>query len=507
MKIWSMYGVLACLLGLLILASCGGGATGQDLNANGTANGGEQVSVSGGGWDSLPAIPLDTDERVISEAGSIPPPDGGGQQVILGREYLQMAFGTEDGDSLILASPEQPEGETDLTQLAYGLYQLPGGPGLRPLALNIECVPAGLADNYYVGVADYTDAKWAWFGPINLPEYELDLRAVSHQLATHLGNMYFIIVCPPGSGATHAKSTVSWGAPLPGDQPGFPHHLVASDGQFAEQVKLSWVAGANVGGYEVFRKPVLGHKPWERLGETAETNYTDSPLPDYKMYFYRVRALNSAGPSGFSNIDSGFAGGGDDPFVIRVQVDCAGQPVAGVCAGLAGLGEMLGNARTNENGIAWFKDLAPGRYIVALHHPDLEFTPEFQVVEFTADSAKVKEIHFNAAPTAVFHRVSGFVVTRQAEGDGGGVDPLPGITVEARLAGNPDTVYTTVTGESGLYVLTDLPEGVYLVRAVSDAWEFFPEVHEVVINGRNRPDRRDFLASAPGEDPASPPAE
>ena len=507
MKKWSLYGALAIFIVLLAFVSCGGGNATQNLNADSSVdNSATEQTTVGGGWDSLPSIPLDTDERVASEA-SIPPPDGTGQQVILGTEYLQMAYGTEDGTSLVLESPEQSVGEVDIAELAYGMYKLPGGTGLRPLGLNIECVPSALDEGYFIGIADYTEAKWAWFGPINLPEYELDLREVSHQLATHLGNMYFLIVCSPGMGATHVQTTVTWGAPRPGDEPGFPHHLVASDGQFAEQVKLSWVAGGNAGGYEVYRKPVLGNLPWQLIGEAAEPNYTDAPLPDYKMFFYRVRAINSAGPSGFNNIDSGFAGGGDDPYVIRVRIDLAGQPVPGVNVGLAGMGEMLGSARSNENGVVWFNDLAPGRYIVAASHPELDFVPEFQVVEFDADSAKLKEIHFNAAPSAAFHRVFGFVVTRQDDSTGsGGIVPLEGITVEARPVGNLDVVYTTVSGEYGVYVLNELPEGIYLVRAVSEEWDFFPAVHEVVINGHNRPDRRDFLAYIPG-DPDAPPAE
>jgi len=59
--------------------------------------------------------------------------------------------------------------------------------------------------------------------------------------------------------------------------PGGPHHLVATDGQLAEKVGLSWEPGLDVEHYDIMRKAARQHAPWEKIGETTETKYVDQP--------------------------------------------------------------------------------------------------------------------------------------------------------------------------------------------------------------------------------------
>lgn len=488
---------LLLIFSLLWAAACGSAGSVLEESALDPSSEAAVTAAGSGGFSGLPGIPLDTaDDRAAAEAAGDPagpPPPEQGQAVVLGKDYLQMALGVVEGDSLVLSSPAAEEETTGgLPELAYGLYKVPGMLGRRPLSLNIECTPAGLGQNYFVGMADYTNSKWHWFGPINLPEFQLDLRNINRQWVTNLGNAYFIIVCPPGMGATHAKTTVVYGMPQPGDPPGFPYKLVATDGQLAEKVGLSWTGGQGVSSYQIFRKPARHQAEWTLLGETAETHFVDQPLPDYKLFYYRVRSVNANGNSAWSNVDSGFAGGGEDPCIIKGEVATInGEPVPGVRVALVGCGEEAMRL-TGPDGKFFFGDLPPGQYIVAPFKPEFDFAPQYAVADLTA--ARLADLHFNALPEAPFHRIWGFVYEYQADAElGSRLSPMAGVTVQAKLIGNPDSLVTVESNADGFYHFEDLPEGIYAVRAVLDGYGFLPQFHEVVVNGHNRPDRRDFI--------------
>ncbi|GEM_PF-2222184 len=498
-----LFALVISVLSLTIFAACGGGA---GLTTGGELDGGESAIISesdGGGWSGLPEIPLDTEEdRAASEAD-----DGYGFGGVLGKDYIQMQGGSVDGDALVLENyPEvDPDAGVELPdELSYGMYRISGLAGQRPLSLNIECIPGGLGEGYFVGIADYTTAQWRWFGPVSFPEAELDLYLVNHQLVTHLGNMYFMIVVPPGNSAIHSRSIVITGPSEPGTHPGIPHHLVATDGQLAEKVGLEWIGGNGASTFEVFRRAAWGdNTEWAKIGETTESRYIDQPLPDYRMFYYRVRSLNEAGESRWSNVDSGFAGGGDDPCVIRGEITTVmGEPVEGIWVGLVGFDEQMLRI-TDEQGKFYFGDLPPGKYIVAAEHPELVFAPPFHVVDLT--EAKLADIHFNAMLEWSFHRVFGFAVTvaeNECE-DCPRIEPLPGVTMTAVKIGEPETQFTTTTDEHGFYLLEDLPEGVYALKPALSGMEFVPSLAEIVINGTNRPDRHDFLG-VPLTEPGDP---
>lgn len=483
-------GFLIIIATALFLASCGGSGSSLGIPEAGSTGTDTPVVTEGTAtdWSGLPTIPLETEaDRVSSLIGD--------PHSVLGKDYLSMDGGTVVDDALYIENmPEiNPDelGSGEEYGLKYAMYKLSSLDGLKPESLNIECVQEGLGDGYFVGVADYTDNTWKWFGPVTLPEFQLDLREVNHQMVTFLGNMYFMIVVPPGNAVTHYSSTVLAGPADDNTHPGIPHHLVASDGQFAEEVRLDWLGGSGANLFQVFRKPVLGPGEWEMIGETAETRYTDAPLPDYKMFYYRVRSANSAGESRWSNMDSGFAGGGDDPVVIRGEItNWNGQPVPGVHLALVGMDDY-GEVVTDEQGRFRFDDLPPAEYIVAPFHPELAFGPRYHYCDMTERA--YADIHFNAVLEEVFHRVGGFVVTVVEQNGVEQVLPLPGRTVAIHPVGDPDEVYTVTTDENGFYLITDIPEGVYVMGPVAEGWNFLPPYAEIVINGHNRPDRHDFV--------------
>ena len=70
--------------------------------------------------------------------------------------------------------------------------------------------------------------------------------------------------------------------------------------------KLTWNAVSGATSYRVFRSESRG-TGYSLLGTTSSTSYTNTGAAVGKTYYYRVKAVNSVGTSGYSNIVSGKA--------------------------------------------------------------------------------------------------------------------------------------------------------------------------------------------------------
>ena len=70
--------------------------------------------------------------------------------------------------------------------------------------------------------------------------------------------------------------------------------------------KLTWNAVSGATSYRVFRSESRG-SGYSLLGTTTSTSYTNTGAAVGKTYYYRVKAVNSVGTSGYSNIVSGKA--------------------------------------------------------------------------------------------------------------------------------------------------------------------------------------------------------
>ena len=70
--------------------------------------------------------------------------------------------------------------------------------------------------------------------------------------------------------------------------------------------KLTWNAVSGATSYRVFRSESRG-TGYSLLGTTTSTSYTNTGAAVGKTYYYRVKAVNSVGTSGYSNIVSGKA--------------------------------------------------------------------------------------------------------------------------------------------------------------------------------------------------------
>lgn len=466
---------------LLILSACGGTAQvstdgNTELAFHNWVAGLDLTSGTTADESGLPSIPLDEGIAGRSTAAVHDP------LIKLGANYIQMLNGEVDGTSLVLAAPS--DGGPDNPPVAYGMYQFEGLAGMRPTSLNVECMPRTIHESYYVGIADYTIMRWRWFGPYTIPEAAIDLSGDNHRFISNLGNMYFLVVCESGNGATHSQTTLLFGDDNNG-LPGAPNHLVASDGQFADAVGLTWLPGPGATGYEIFRKRD-GDPAHEfvQIGESQGTEYLDSAVDPNVVYLYKVRAVNANGFSGWSNMDPGYAGEAPPP-PGNFRIDGAiafgpDHPAVGVEVTLLGLPHPA-VTHTLENGTYHFEGLPAGHYIVVPHGPEIWCDPYYGTAVLNADHPTAL-VNFNASNTELpLWRAWGF--TFAFRGDGWeGFRPLAGTTIEVR---NVETqhLYTTTTNADGAFMQMELPAGLYEVRPVREGWNFEPLTLQVHVNG------------------------
>jgi hypothetical protein len=106
------------------------------------------------------------------------------------------------------------------------------------------------------------------------------------------------------TGAVTATPTPSpTPTPTPAPTPAAPSSLAAS-AVSASQINLSWSDNSsNETGFKVERS-LSSAGPWAQIGTTAASSYSDAGLSASTTYWYRVRAYNGAGDSGYSNSTS-----------------------------------------------------------------------------------------------------------------------------------------------------------------------------------------------------------
>lgn len=499
---------IAAALAALGLASCGSGASSISPDSSGTANTAlEQATNTGSGDEyTLPSIPLDEEDSRSASGVDTPPPPGE-PIVVLGKDYLQQFNGTVDGDSLVLASPPQ---DSERFTFAWGLYRVSGLSGLRPVDLNIQCLPGGLDQEYTVGVANYTKGRWDWFGPSSLPEMDIDMSQPHGRYVSRTGNMYFIVVVTNGDSATFSQATVltvQAGGDVP---PGCPVALKASDG-LPGHIEVGWLAGQGNNSFELYRaaKPAEGGKPeWTKLADLSENRYVDTSVEPLKPYLYRVRATNEAGESCFSNVDPGFAaplggGGGLDGTVGgRVVLGQTEEGLGGIVVALVGgPGPGPWMANTGPEGYFRFEHLPAGAYIVVPMAPNLDFNPGFLPVLLSKDHPVAATL-FHAHPDFEAHVLWGFAFTMGGPDDPG-LHPLAGTRISITPADGGDAVVVEA-GEHGFWHSGLLPKGKYSVSAALDSFVFHPEVAQAGIDGEHRTPALNFFGLPPGVNPPPP---
>jgi hypothetical protein len=433
--------------------------------------------------------------RTSSEIGDPPPPE---ERVILGADFFAQWSG-EVQDTAINLDPALEE--QDELPAAFAVYQVDGIGGRRPLQLNVEGAIGGEGEEYYVGIADYTQARWQWFGPNVDPVASIDLRGRHQRYVSRAGNMYFIVVAHEGSSVLVAQSTVTIGANMPGDHPGCPVRLEASDGTAADSIEVNWMAGEGTVSFELFRaaQPQPGQRPeWTSLAETAEQSYTDTDVIPDQVYLYRVQATNEAGRSCMSNVDHGFAGEAPPPppqYEIggRVVQQGTENGVPGVVVALLGAPHDPNQQGPDEltfttagNGEFGFPHLPAGMYIVVPQNPGLEFEPAFLAVGVN-DEHPHPMLRFEARPAEHTHAVWGFVYTMGGP-EAPGLHPMANVPVAVKNIHAQNPPQQVQTGEMGFFMLGELQNGDYDVRPLGPpdgSVQFFPANRMAHIDGEH----------------------
>ncbi|HDD24148.1 MAG TPA: trypsin-like serine protease, partial [Chloroflexi bacterium] len=92
-----------------------------------------------------------------------------------------------------------------------------------------------------------------------------------------------------------------------GGPPPVPTGVTASDGTYSDRVRVTWNSVGDATRYDVYRAQA-GCGTYTKIGEATTTTYDDFSVVAGKVYWYRVKACNPCGCSGYSNSASGYAG-------------------------------------------------------------------------------------------------------------------------------------------------------------------------------------------------------
>jgi hypothetical protein len=85
-----------------------------------------------------------------------------------------------------------------------------------------------------------------------------------------------------------------------------PTGVSATDGSYADKVRVVWKTSSGATAYEVWRNTTSSASSAARVGSPTSTSYDDTSATPGKTYYSWIKAKNSAGTSGFSGCDTGY---------------------------------------------------------------------------------------------------------------------------------------------------------------------------------------------------------
>ena len=99
--------------------------------------------------------------------------------------------------------------------------------------------------------------------------------------------------------------------------PSPPTSVSASDGTYADKVRVTWDSVSGAIGYEVWRSTDSSSSSASKLGNYTSP-FDDSSVTPGTMYYYWVKAKNSCTTSGFSSSDSGYASTSPKSYSVSI---------------------------------------------------------------------------------------------------------------------------------------------------------------------------------------------
>lgn len=291
----------------MLIASCGG--AGAPLSAGEPApNGSADARLLPLG-SPLPSLPVEhggltgarATSAVLEYSGSV---------------FLNAAGGTIDGETLILQSSE--------AEPAWAMYRADGLTGLKVDAFGVETIPGDFETEYSVGISNFSDGRWSFMINSTLPEVEIDLADNTKRLVSRLGNLYWLVVVSGGKSVRVVAGHVFTIEGGEGDwRPECGGGIFASKG-LEDRITVEWAVREGAASYELYRKvdgrrsasknddgdegDDDGGQDWVLVVATAETTYHDFQVQPSVWHKYKVRAVNEAGPGGFSEEARGYMG-------------------------------------------------------------------------------------------------------------------------------------------------------------------------------------------------------
>ncbi len=201
--------------------------------------------------------------------------------------------------------------------------------------------------------------------------------------------------------------------------PGTPNNLAASDGSYSTKVRLTWDAGSGADRYEIYRsdRQTTG---FEKIAETADTKFDDSPITVGQRYWYRVKACNDIGCSDFSSADSGYA---TEPTILSFVCD---REIVRVPEGGTAEFQVKLSAQPAETIKATVKRTSGDSDITVTDGTTLTFTPEdWDTYQSVSLAAAEDDDKLNGSATILIQRTEG--------------EPIPNKEIEAiEVDNSPD---------------------------------------------------------------------
>ena len=233
---------ISLLLVLLIIGGCGGSTVTPDLIT--TPDQTPTVTA----WPVFPPVDAVQPWEQVDDQGYVIPASGRtGSAISTGSEFLP---GVErhlaGGD--VVSNGEAATINSGPGSLSYAMYRVPLG-GETPGVVSLDANLLG-GDGYYVGLADYGDLCWHWYGPFS--DNHVRLSTAGGTYTSALGSVHVCVVAWDGTAVDLVGVGVD--AQVPGDGvpppvPTAPAVYPVGGGLFLEWLP---VAAADLAGYHIY---------------------------------------------------------------------------------------------------------------------------------------------------------------------------------------------------------------------------------------------------------------
>jgi len=241
-------------------------------------------------------------------------------------------------------------------------------------------------------------------------------------------------------GQTYNCGTVTMAAVVDSTTVPAPPTGLSATAVSSSQIKLDWVDNTNnETGYKIERK-TGSSGTYAQIGTVAAnvTTFNDTTLSASTLYYYRVRATNNVGDSGYGNEANAVTPA--NSYSITGRISSGGSVLAGVTVTLSGNGSAA--TTSDSSGNFSFNGVRAGSYTLTPGMAGYVFTPA--TLAATITGANLSAMNFLATASTVPEAPSGLGATAA---------PINRINLVWVDNANNETGYSVErkTGSSGTY--------------------------------------------------------